>query len=150
MAIRSRQRSQAIVEFGLIALLFTALMFATVDFGLMLNTWQAVSSGTRNIARNASVGRKDVDLTGEASKLTMPGVDNGYGTPCPPCSPTSAIWLTVEYFDPMSAVDGGLCIRCRVRSTRLPGGDFDRISWFRRHLYRKPTASGPADLPSDK
>lgn len=99
MAIRSRQRSQAIVEFGLIALLFTALMFATVDFGLMLNTWQAVSSGTRNIARNASVGRKDVDLTGEASKLTMPGVDNGYGTPCPPCSPTSAIWLTVEYFD---------------------------------------------------
>jgi len=74
--VRARRRGQAIVEFGVIALLFTALMFATVDFGLLLNTWLAVSSGTRDIARSASVGKKAVTLTDEAKQLNVPSVDS--------------------------------------------------------------------------
>src|SRR6266849_7654746 len=97
VVIRSKQRSQAIIEFGLIALLFTALMFATVDFGLLLNTWLAVSSGTREIARNASVGKKALFLTDEASKLSVPTVDKQYGNGwC--CDSGKALYLTVEYF----------------------------------------------------
>jgi hypothetical protein len=100
MRMRSRQRSQAIVEFGLIAILFVGLMFATVDFGLLLNTWLSVSSGTREIARNASVGKRATFLTDEASKLAVPAVDRtGFATSCPPCSSTSALWLRVEYFN---------------------------------------------------
>jgi len=97
MVMRSKQRSQAIIEFGLIALLFTALMFATVDFGLLLNTWLAVSSGTREIARNASVGKKAVFLTDEATNLNVPAVDRQYGSGwC--CDSGKALHLTVEYF----------------------------------------------------
>jgi len=98
MVMRSKQRSQAIIEFGLIALLFTALMFATVDFGLLLNTWLAVSSGTREIARNASVGKQVIFLTNEATNLNVPTVDRQYGSGwC--CDSGKALFLTVEYFD---------------------------------------------------
>src|SRR6266851_8751665 len=97
MAIRARQSSQAIVEFGLIALLFTALMFAVVDFGLLLNTWLAVSSGTREIARNASVGKNAIFLQDEASKLNMPSVSAaGFSKFC--CDASSAVEVKVEYF----------------------------------------------------
>ena len=56
--LRSRRRGQAIVEFGLISLLFVGLLFAVVDFGLLLNTWLAVSSGSRELARSAQVGKE--------------------------------------------------------------------------------------------
>jgi TadE-like protein len=96
--VRSKQSSQAIVEFGLIALLFTALVFATVDFGLLLNTWLAVSSGTREIARSASVGKHGDLLLAEASKLNMPSVSTvGFTKFCCDGS-TSAVEVTVDYF----------------------------------------------------
>ena len=105
--MRARRRGQAIVEFGVIALLFTALMFATVDFGLLLNTWLAVSSGTRDIARNASVGKKTATLNDEATKLTIPSVDwNGFGSAC--CTASSAVHMTVEYF-PSNCIPGPGC-----------------------------------------
>jgi TadE-like protein len=95
--MRSKQRSQAIVEFGLIAILFVGLMFATVDFGLLLNTWLSVSSGTREIARNASVGKNAVFLQDEASKLNMPSVSaSGFSKFC--CDASSAVEVQVEYF----------------------------------------------------
>lgn len=96
--MRSKQRSQAVVEFGLIAILFTGLMFAVVDFGLLLNTWLNLSSGTRQIARDASVGKSAAFLTAEATNVSLPSIDwPGFATPC--CSSTSAVFLTVEYFN---------------------------------------------------
>jgi hypothetical protein len=111
--VRSRrQRGQSIVEFGIIAILFTLIMFAIADFGLLLNDWLAVSSGARHLARDAAVGMytcttvascpagKGPDLANEAGKLSMPGVSadasftGGY---C--CSPTSALQLNVTYYD---------------------------------------------------
>src|SRR6202035_1949803 len=94
--MRARQRSQAVVEFGIIALLFTALMFATVDFGLLLNTWLAVSTGTREIARNASVGKNQDTLQKQALLLNFPSVGTrGFAKKC--CDDTSAIEVRVEY-----------------------------------------------------
>ena len=84
--MRRKQRSQAVVEFGLIALLFTALMFAIVDFGLLLNTWLAVSSGTRDIARSASVGKGQPFLEDQARHLNLPAVStSGFARVC--CHP---------------------------------------------------------------
>jgi len=115
VVIRSKQRSQAIIEFGLIALLFTALMFATVDFGLLLNTWLAVSSGTREIARNASVGKKALFLTNETTNLNVPTVDRQYGSGwC--CDSGKALFLTVEYFG---------CVPGPVGCTAWPKGSID-------------------------
>jgi hypothetical protein len=96
--MRSRQRSQAVVEFGIIALLFTLLMFAVVDFGMLLNTWLAVSSGSRDIARSAAVGKNALFLTAQASKLNLPSVSAaGFGGKlC--CDAASAVEVTVEYF----------------------------------------------------
>src|SRR5207253_1719082 len=53
---RSRGRGQAIVEFGLVALLFTLLLMGTVDFAILLNGWLGVSSNARDLARDVAVG----------------------------------------------------------------------------------------------
>jgi hypothetical protein len=95
--MRSRHQSQAIVEFGLIALLFTLLVFAVIDFGLLLNTWLSVSNASRELARSASVGKNSAFLLDEASSLNVPSVNFGvFPTAC--CSGTSAIEVRVEYF----------------------------------------------------
>jgi hypothetical protein len=86
-----------VVEFGIVALLFTALMFAIVDFGLLLNTWLAVSSGTRDIARTASVGKGFAFLQDQAMHLNMPAVSTTGFTGGRCCGPTSAIEVQVEY-----------------------------------------------------
>src|SRR2546429_587630 len=52
----ARRRGQAIVEFGLVALLFTLLLMGTVDFAILLNGWLGVSSSARDIARQLAVG----------------------------------------------------------------------------------------------
>ena len=52
------------VEFGIVAILFTLLMFAIVDFGLLLNSWVALSSGTRQVARAATVGQSLAKTSG--------------------------------------------------------------------------------------
>jgi len=85
------------VEFGLIALLFVGLLFAMIDFGLLLNTWVTVSTGTREIARSASVGKPAAFLTSQAKALAVPSVDPQYGGGwC--CGSGNALYLTVEYF----------------------------------------------------
>jgi hypothetical protein len=94
--MRSRQHGQAVVEFGIIALLFTALMFAVIDFGLLLNTWLSVSSASREIGRSASVGKKQPFLHDQAQHLNLPAVSSaGFSKLC--CDSTSAIEIQVEY-----------------------------------------------------
>src|SRR5262245_17953904 len=69
MRFRSRQQAQSVVEFGILALLFALMMFAIVEFGLLLNGWVSVSSNTREAARWASTGLR---VAGS------PGVDGIY------------------------------------------------------------------------
>jgi len=102
--MRSRQRSQAVVEFGIVAITFTLIMFAIADFGLLLNDWLSVSSGVRGIARDAAVGMVQGSptsgLEGEAHALKIPGVTGDphfAGGFC--CGVGAALVLTVVYYD---------------------------------------------------
>ena len=45
------------VEFGLVALLFVLLLFGIADFGMLLNGWINVSTGSGLAARQAAVGQ---------------------------------------------------------------------------------------------
>jgi hypothetical protein len=116
--LRSRRRGQSIVEFGIIAILFTLIMFAIADFGLLLNDWLSVSSGARQLARDASVGMYSCqpgssdplhcvssgvtpDLWNEAGQLRIAGVaQDSFASYC--CSfgtHGSAIQLSVAYYN---------------------------------------------------
>jgi len=120
---RARRRGQAVVEFGLIALLFVGLLFAVVDFGLLLNTWLAVSSGSREIARSASVGKREAFLRDQAEKMVLPSVStNGFSGWC--CDPDDALEVTVTYYDCSGASP---CAMDAISSTNIHteywGGD---------------------------
>jgi hypothetical protein len=96
--VRRKRNAQAIVEFGIIALLFVMILFAVIDIGLLLNSWLAVSSGTREIARNASVGKHQDFLQSQSKKLNLPSISaTNFSGLC--CSASSAIEVRVEYFD---------------------------------------------------
>jgi len=58
-----RTRAQAMVEFGLIALLFVLMMFGIIDFGMLLNGWINVSTGSAAGARWAALGNRVDDTT---------------------------------------------------------------------------------------
>ena len=70
MRLRSRARGQSVVEFGILALLFALMMFAIVEFGLLLNGWVSVSSTTREAARWAATG---LHVLGSVNPLTEIG-----------------------------------------------------------------------------
>ncbi len=116
--LRPKQRSQAVVEFGIIALLFTLLVFAVIDFGLLLNTWLAVSSGSRDIARSASVGKPRTVLQAASLKLNLPSIDPGTKL-C--CDSTSAVEVKIEY---LQTVNGPVYGAAAVGST-YPYPDVD-------------------------
>jgi TadE-like protein len=83
----------------MVALLFVSLLFAVVDFGLLLNTWLAVSSGAREVARSASVGKPADFLVAETAALNVPALSTaGFSGRC--CGAGSALELKVEYFTP--------------------------------------------------
>jgi hypothetical protein len=63
-----RGRAQAIVEFGLVALLLCLLLFGVFDFGMLLNGWIAVTSAAREGARQGAVG---IPLTCTAPSCTL-------------------------------------------------------------------------------
>jgi hypothetical protein len=52
------------VEFGLIALLFVLILFGIVDFGMLLNGWINVSTGSAAGARWAALGNSVGDTAG--------------------------------------------------------------------------------------
>jgi hypothetical protein len=116
--LRSRQPGQSVVEFGIIAILFTLIMFAIADFGLLLNDWLSVSSGARLLARDVAVGGFTCSTTtqcsnagvqrqilDEASKLSVPGVSADQvftGFCCDVGNPGSALQVQVIYWDECS------------------------------------------------
>jgi hypothetical protein len=63
------------VEFGILAILFALMLFAIVDFGLLLNGWVSISSTTRDAARWASTGVAPQDVyTRVQTATSAPGV----------------------------------------------------------------------------
>jgi hypothetical protein len=101
--LRARQRSQSVVEFGIIAILFTLLLFAIADFGLLLNDWLSVSSGARQLARDAAVGVTPPNLYQEAQGIKLPGVSGdpyfGGSYCCNVGTPGSALQVNITFYD---------------------------------------------------
>jgi hypothetical protein len=129
--LRSRQRSQSVVEFGLVAILFTLLMFAVVDFGLLLNSWIALSSGTRQLARNATVGYLKDDLSAMVTSLALPGISRQSYPPfakycCGEDGSRDEVVLTVEYYD---GSPGVACIPGAPGCTPLDPSVIDDNYW---------------------
>jgi Flp pilus assembly protein TadG len=74
------------VEFGILALLFTLIMFAIADFGMLLNGWVAVSSAAREAGRRASMGVPVPQIAESARAFApIPGV------------PPSALKVVAQY-----------------------------------------------------
>ncbi|MCA1645317.1 MAG: pilus assembly protein [Chloroflexi bacterium] len=80
-----RRRGQAIVEFGLVALMFTLLLFGVVDLGILLNGWLGVSSSARDVARQLAVGICPSTAT------VAPCVGGGGGVPSVPAASALSI-----------------------------------------------------------
>jgi TadE-like protein len=123
--LRSRQRGQSVVEFGIVAILFTLLMFAVVDFGLLLNSWVAISSGTRQVARAATVGFVASDLTTMVSGLNLSGVSRASYPPftkycCGELGSNDEVVLTVQYY---------ACVPGASGCTPLPATSIDPHYW---------------------
>ncbi|GAC1316457.1 MAG: hypothetical protein NVSMB2_09340 [Chloroflexota bacterium] len=142
MRRRRSQRGQAIVEFGLIALVFVGILFAIVDFGLLLNTWLSVSSASREIARNASVGKPQIFLQAEAAGLNLPAVSaTGFSTMC--CGSASAVEVQVDYL-PSTCFGGSSCTPYGLSAVDLlhPFGNVDT-----RGACGPPPPGSPACRP---
>jgi len=89
------------VEFGVISITFTLLMFAIVDFGLTLNSWVRLSSATREVARAASVGAEEDELKAMIEALALPGVTRNSvhfpGGYC--CDPGDSLELNITFYN---------------------------------------------------
>jgi Flp pilus assembly protein TadG len=65
---RGRQPAQALVEFGLVVMLFVLLLSGVFDFGMLLNTRLGVSAMSRELARAAASGATTDQLNALASQ----------------------------------------------------------------------------------
>jgi Flp pilus assembly protein TadG len=73
--MRIRQRGQAIVEFGLVALLFFTILFGIIDFGFLLNDWISVSTAAATGARFGALGNSPNTIYTQANSSTfLPGI----------------------------------------------------------------------------
>jgi Flp pilus assembly protein TadG len=80
------------VEFGFIALLFVLMLFGIVDFGMLLNGWINVSTGSAAGARWAVLGN---DVAGIYSKAKASSIVPGLSS--------SSVKVIVQYTSPTNA-----------------------------------------------
>jgi Flp pilus assembly protein TadG len=73
---RRSQRGQAIVEMGLVVLLFTVLTLGIVDFGRMLMILNVVTHAARDGARAASVTTSDAWSGGTLSGTALDTIED--------------------------------------------------------------------------
>jgi hypothetical protein len=71
--MRQRGHGQAVVEFCLVAMLFFTLLFAILDFGMVMNDWVSVTTAASVGARQAAVG---ACFDGSASDLAICATQN--------------------------------------------------------------------------
>ena len=68
-----RQGAQAVVEFGIVALIFVLILMGIFDFGLLMNAWLGVSSSSGDLVRRAAVGVAPNVLATDVTKVLVPG-----------------------------------------------------------------------------
>jgi Flp pilus assembly protein TadG len=91
--MKHRRRGQAMVEFGLIALLLCLLFFGIFDFGMLLNGWISLTSAAREGARQAAIGIPLTCGAGCTAPTSVTAVVNAMAIPDATGTPT----LTVYY-----------------------------------------------------
>lgn len=109
---RRGERSQALVEFAIVAPLLLVLLFAVVDFGRVVYIYvtlnQAVNEGARAAVRDSPLLPTNADV--EAAVRTH-AVDVSLANPCPNGPITSAVppagqgWIYITEPNPPSTVE---------------------------------------------
>lgn len=97
---RTADRGAAAVEFGLIVPIMMLIVFATIDFGRLLNDRIALTQAAREGARTAAVGgsQSDVDDRVKLAAGSLGGLTITWDGPCPDGAPaTATVTVTVEY-----------------------------------------------------
>jgi hypothetical protein len=101
----NRTRAQAVVEFGLIAVLFLSLVFGIFDMGMMFSGWISLGSAASVAARQAAVGNISAILSTVQGTAMVAGVaptdlkvavtvtHNGSSTTY--CSAATSTWKSV-------------------------------------------------------
>lgn len=105
--LSSREPGQAIVEFGIVVVIFFLLVSGIVDFGRALNAWVVMSSAAREGAREASVGANVAEITAAAQSFALvPGVDPSsvlvdvdYSDDPPTAGDTVTVTVTTDEFE---------------------------------------------------
>jgi TadE-like protein len=107
-----RQRSQAIVEFCLIAPILIVLIFAIVDFGRLIYVYatinQAVNEGARAAIRDSPMLPTNVDVQ---TAVRQHAVDVSLANPCPngpittATPPTNQGWIFITEPNPPSTAE---------------------------------------------
>src|ERR1051326_4432107 len=107
-----RQRSQAIVEFCLIAPILVVLIFAIVDFGRLIYVYatinQAVNEGARAAIRDSPMLPTNVDVQ---TAVRQHAVDVSLANPCPngpittATPPTNQGWIFITEPNPPSTAE---------------------------------------------
>ncbi len=95
-----RDRGAAAVEFGLILPIMMLIVFATIDFGRLLNARIELTQAAREGARMAAVGEPK-NLVDDRVRLAAGSLDPvsiGWDGPCPDdAPPTATVTVTVSY-----------------------------------------------------
>ena len=109
---RSPQRSQAIVEFALIAPILILLLFVIVDFGRVIYIYatlnQAVNEGARTAIRDSALLPTNADVE---SAVRQHAVDVSLANPCPngpitsATPPTNQGWIFITEPNPPATVE---------------------------------------------
>lgn len=131
-----RSSGQALVEFGIVVIIFFLLISGIVDFGRALNAWVVVSSAAREGVRWASIGAEQNAVEARARAFSLvPGV------------PSSGVTVEVTYSDAGGAVitqEGALpgdLVTVRVTATT-----FEIVTPLVRPAFCG-TAPGPCHVP---
>lgn len=106
------QRSQAIVEFAIVAPVLVLLLFGVVDFGRVIYVYatlnQAVNEGARTAIRDSALLPTNADVE---TAVKQHAVDVSLANPCPNGPVTTAVppsnqgWLYITEPDPPSTVE---------------------------------------------
>ncbi|MBV9329461.1 MAG: pilus assembly protein [Chloroflexi bacterium] len=106
-----RRRAQALVEFGLVVMLFVLLVSGVFDFGMLINTRLSVSSMSRVLARAAAAGASPSDLgtlAGQQDHITGVTTAPFSGHYLWTDGSPSALVMTETFYDKNWNVVGGL------------------------------------------
>ena len=106
------QRSQAIVEFAIVAPILIVLLFMVVDFGRVIYIYvtlnQAVNEGARTAIRDSALLPSNTDVE---TSVRQHAVDVSLANPCPNGPITSAVppanqgWIYITEPNPPSTVE---------------------------------------------